>query len=189
MGRVEDAVIYAAKKHNGQVRKIGKIPYIIHPLEVASIIATMTGDEDIIIAGILHDIVEDTDTSADEVRELFGDRVCSIVSSETENKYRDQKAEDTWKKRKEESLKLLSETDDEGVRILWLADKLANLRSMYRNYRDMGDAVWDHFHQKDPMMHKWYFTEVARLVEPDLKDKAAYMEYCWILDRFWGGSK
>ena len=124
MERVEEAIIFATKKHAGQRRKIGNAPYIMHSLEVAQIISTITDDENIIIAGLLHDTVEDTDTTLSEIRDVFGDRVMELVSMETENKYRQDNPGDTWYRRKEESLKVLKESTDYGVKIIWLADKL-----------------------------------------------------------------
>lgn len=185
MGRIEEAIIYATSKHNGQVRKIGKTPYIMHPLEVAQIISTMTEDEDVIIAGLLHDVVEDTNTSQDEIRDKFGERVMHLVESETENKYRDRPAEDTWKQRKKESLDVLCASSDRGISILWLADKLANLRSIYRQHERIGDEVWNFFHQKDPKMHEWYFKSVAEAVARELKNEDAFIEYTDKIKKIW----
>ena len=87
MNKLEEAIIYATLLHQGKARKIKNTPYILHPLEVAEIISTMTDDIDIITAGVLHDVVEDTDGTLPEIRNRFGERVAELVSSETENKY------------------------------------------------------------------------------------------------------
>ena len=129
MNLLEEAIIYSASKHMGQVRKFGDIPYIFHPLEVAQILATMTDDEEIIAAGILHDIVEDTDGSIREIDEKFGKRVAMIVAYETENKYPEEDRSATWLKRKEQSLEKLRSNTDIGVKMLWLADKAATQSS------------------------------------------------------------
>ena len=73
MNKIEEAIIYATVMHQGKVRKLGSIPYILHPLEVAQILATMTDDQDVITAGILHDIVEDTDGTLKEIERNLPD--------------------------------------------------------------------------------------------------------------------
>ena len=118
MNKIEEAILYATVMHQGKVRKMGSIPYILHPLEVAQILATMTDDQDVITAGILHDIVEDTDGTLGEIEKRFGERVAFLVSSESENEYAGESRSESWKRRKEESLKVLGNTDDQGVRIL-----------------------------------------------------------------------
>ena len=127
MNKIEEAIIYATVMHQGKVRKLGSSPYILHPLEVAQILATMTDDQDVITAGILHDIVEDTDGTLKEIEKRFGERVAFLVSSESENEYAGEDCSESWKRRKEESLKVLKNADDLGVRMLWLTDKLDTL--------------------------------------------------------------
>ena len=80
MNKIEEAIIYATVMHQGKVRKLGNIPYILHPLEVAQILSTITDDQDVITAGILHDIVEDTDGTLQEIEKRFGERVALLVS-------------------------------------------------------------------------------------------------------------
>ncbi len=87
MNKLEEAIIYATVMHQGKMRKLGSIPYILHPMEVAQILSTMTDDQDVITAGILHDVVEDTDGTLVEIEKRFGERVAFLVSSESENKY------------------------------------------------------------------------------------------------------
>ena len=82
MNKLEEAIIYATVMHQGKVRKLVNTPFILHPLEVAQILATMTDDQDVITAGILHDIVEDTDGTLTEIEKRFGERVAFLVSSE-----------------------------------------------------------------------------------------------------------
>ena len=89
MNIIEEAIIYATVMHQGKTRKFGGIPYILHPMEVAQILSTMTDDMEIIAAGILHDIVEDTDGTLAEIENRFGKRVAYLVSSESENEYPD----------------------------------------------------------------------------------------------------
>ena len=83
MNLLEEAVVYATIMHQGRVRKFGGRPYILHPMEVAQILSTMTDDMEVIAAGILHDVVEDTDGTLDEIEKRFGERVASLVASRT----------------------------------------------------------------------------------------------------------
>lgn len=183
---VDQAMIFAVKKHAGQVRKFGSTPYILHPMEVASILATMTDDPATIAAGVLHDTIEDTDTSPEEIRELFGARVFALVNSETEDKISDRPAAETWIERKQDSLLALQYTKDIEVRKMWLADKLSNIRSFYREYLQRGDELWLSLNQKDKTKHAWYYRTIAEYCS-DLKDTGAYREFIDLTDRLFGG--
>ena len=179
--RLDDAIEFATKKHTEQTRKRENTPYILHPLEAAAVAAELTKDEDILIAAVLHDTVEDTDTSIDEVRERFGDRVAELVESETENKREDLPPEETWEIRKKESLEHLKNSTDPAVKILWLADKVSNVRTLYRLYQKEGDALWNHFNMKDIKKQAWYYRTVSDLLS-DLDDTLPYQEYKQIVD-------
>ncbi len=188
MNILEEAIIYATTLHEGNVRKLKNTPYILHPLEVAQIIATMTDDQEIMAAGVLHDVVEDTDTTLDTIREKFGDRVAALVASETENKYPGEDKALTWKRRKEESLLVLKNSKDIGVKMLWLSDKLSNIRSLSRLYDERGKALWSSFNQNDPMMQRWYYMTVAQYVEYDLNRTGAYKEFIKQINHLWPGT-
>ena len=188
MNKLEEAIIYATVMHQGKMRKLGSIPYILHPMEVAQILSTMTDDQDVITAGILHDVVEDTDGTLVEIEKRFGERVAFLVSSESENKYEGESRNESWKRRKEESLKVLKNTDDQGVRMLWLADKLANIRSLAGNYSEQGDKVWENFHQHDPEMHHWYYQSIAEQLELTLNKTGAFKEFIKHINFIWPGS-
>ena len=176
MNVLEDAISFAVKCHSGQTRKMSKTPYVLHPLEVASIIATMTDDIEIMAAGVLHDTVEDCGVDPREIKERFGSRVAALVQSETEDKLSLRPPAETWKERKSESLLMLRYTHDTGVKILWLADKLSNIRSFYRAFLKEGDAVWQHTNQKDPLEQAWYYRTILEYLA-DLSDKCAYAEF------------
>ena len=97
MGELLDrAIVYAVKAHEGQFRKGTDIPYILHPLEAAAIVGTMTADEAVIAGAVLHDAVEDTDATVEEIRERFGERVAALVAAESEDKRSDLPAASTW---------------------------------------------------------------------------------------------
>ena len=188
MNMLEEAIIYATVLHQGKVRKIKNSPYILHPLEVAHILSTITDDLEVITAGILHDIVEDTDGTLEEIETRFGKRVAFLVASESENKYPGEDPADTWKKRKEESIEALMNTQDQGVRMLWLADKLSNMRSLAGMYSEMGDEIWKKMHQGDPQMHKWYYSSIAEALELTLNKTGAFKEYIKHINFIWPGT-
>ncbi len=172
----EKAVCFATEKHSGQVRKLCNSPYILHPMEVAAIVGTMTDDKEVLAAAVLHDTVEDTDTTLEEIREHFGKRVALLVMTETEEKREDRPAAETWELRKEETLLILQNTKDIGVKMMWLGDKLSNIRSFRREYEKIGDKVWLALNQKNPVKQCWYYSTIAKyLIE--LSDYAAYKEY------------
>ena len=188
MNVLERAIIYATEKHQGVYRKGRQVPYILHPLEVAQIISTMTDDIEIMAAGILHDVVEDTDGTLEEIREMFGDRVAGLVETETEDKYRNIPAEESWMRRKEESLVVLRNSNDMGVKILWLGDKLANIRSLASGYSEKGEEIWQLFHQHDPELHLWYYRSIAEALEIDLNRTGAYKEFIKHINFIWPGT-
>ncbi len=182
----EQSVAFALKAHEGQTRKNEDTPFILHPCEAASIAATLTCDREILAAVMLHDTVEDTDTTIDEIREVFGDRVMKLVAGETEPAYEDLPREQSWRIRKEISLDELKKTDDIGVKIMWLSDKLANMRAFHRQYLAEGDKLWSKFNQKDKSQQEWYYRTVASLLS-EFSSTAAYKEYAALVDIVFGG--
>ena len=183
---LDDAIYFATQAHAGQMRKMANTPYILHPLEVAVIISTMTDDENVMAAGLLHDTVEDCDVDPKEIKARFGARVAALVQSETEDKLSQRPPADTWMERKEESLLMLRHTKDRDVKILWLGDKLSNIRSFYREWLRQGDQMWQSLHQKDPKMQGWYYRTIAAYLEEELSDTAAYQEYVDLVRRIFG---
>lgn len=186
MSKFNEAVVFAAEKHDGQYRKITNQPYIFHCMEVAQIVSEMTYDEDVMIAALLHDTVEDTKTTLDELEYKFGPKVMRLVSYETEDKRKGQNKSDTWKIRKEESLLELKNCHDEDVKKIWLGDKLSNVRSLYRSYLILGDNLWNSFNEKDPKNHAWYYREVVKNLD-ELKDYAPYKELDELVEKLFGG--
>ena len=182
----ERAVSFAVEAHGGVLRKSDGIPYILHPFEVAVIVGTITPDREVLASALLHDTVEDAGVTVEEIRERFGDRVARLVDSETEDKRRGVPKAETWRIRKEESLAELERSDDTGVKILWLADKLANMRSFFRLKEKYGPALWDQFNQKDPIQQRWYYESVAELTK-ELAPTAAWREYTELISTVFGG--
>ena len=188
MNQLEEAIIYATIMHQGKVRKFRNNPFILHPIEVADILSTMTDDEEVITAGILHDIVEETDGTLEEIEKRFGKRVADLVDSESEHMDAYENRTVSWKRRKEDSLKILKKSQDIGVQMLWLADKLANIRSIAGIYSERGEAVWQSLNERDPAMQHWYYQSVAEIVELQLNKTGAFKEFIKHINFIWPGS-
>lgn len=156
-------------------RKLGKTPYILHPLEVVAIVGSMTNDEDVLAAAVLHDTVEDTPVTMDDILNNFGPEVTKIVAAETEDKRAELPPEDTWMVRKTEFFEKLK-NEDIKAKMVCLGDKLSNMHSFYRSWLVEGDEFWNHFNQKDPKIQAWYYTTAAELLS-ELKDYPAWQEY------------
>lgn len=163
---IQKAAEFATKAHEGALRKGGKLPYIYHPMEVALLVSLMTEDEEVIAAAYLHDVLEDTQVTAQELGQAFGERVLALVQAETEDKSL------TWRERKGNTIYHLKHASRE-VKILTLADKLSNLRATARDYLYMGDRVWDRFNEKRKACHQWY----AKGIMEGLRDMEEYPEY------------
>lgn len=179
MDLVSKAIIFATKAHHGMKRKNSELPFIIHPLEVAIIISTMTNDQEVVAAGLLHDVVEDANISLDEINQEFGSNVCRLVASETEDKRKELPSSSTWQIRKEESLNVLKEAalnNDYDVLKVWLGDKLSNMRSIYQLWTIKGHKLWENFNQKDPCKQAWYYQKIATLTQ-SLCSYRAWKEY------------
>ena len=188
MNKLEEAIIYATILHQGNVRKFTSRPCILHPLEVAQILSTMTEDQDVITAGILHDIVEETDGTLEEIEKRFGKRVADLVSADTENDYPEEDKASTWKRRKEEALRILKNSDDIGIQMLWLADTLANIRSIAGIYSEKEAELWSMLNQSDPAIQLWYYRSVAEIVELRLNKTGAFKEYVKHVNFIWPGT-
>ena len=182
---VSEAIAFSTKAHDGMRRRKSEIPYILHPMEVAAILGTMTDDQEVIAAGLLHDVVEDAGITIEALGEKFGKRVMELVASETENKREDLPPEDTWRIRKEESLEDLRRTDDIGVLMVWMGDKLANMRAIYRDWKVEGNAMWQRFNQKDVSQQAWYYRSIAELTER-ISHTSAWIEYKALTDIVFG---
>ena len=185
MELVSEAIAFAVKAHDGMRRKKSDAPYILHPMEAAVIVGTMTDDQNIIAAAALHDVVEDAGITIEEIEAEFGKRVRELVESETEDKRADLPPESTWHIRKEESLSVLKNTDDIAVLMVWLGDKLANMRSIYRDWKIEGDAMWQRFNQKDVNQQAWYYRSIVKLTER-LCDTSAWLEYKTLTELVFG---
>lgn len=181
----ERAIIFATKAHAGEKRKGTGSPYIVHPIEAAAIASTMTSDPEVLAAAVLHDVLEDTDTTPEELGELFGERILRLVQDETENKRRDLPPESTWRLRKEETITFLREQAGREAKILALADKLSNMRAIYRDLQVLGDELWQRFNEKDKSMHAWMYRSISDALV-DLSEYVVWEEYNWLIEATFG---
>ena len=182
---VSEAIAFSTMAHDGMRRRKSDAPYILHPMEVGVIIGTMTDNQEVIAAGVLHDVVEDAGISMAEIGERFGARVMELVASETENKREELPPEETWHMRKAESLERLRTTDDIEVLMLWIGDKLSNIRTIYRDFLVEGNAIWSKFHQSDIAVQAWYYRSILKYTER-LSDTLAWEEYKTLVERLFG---
>ena len=185
MELVSEAIVFAAKAHDGMRRKKSEAPYILHPMEAAVIVGTMTDDQNLIAAAALHDVVEDAGITLEEIKEKFGRRVWELVRSETEDKREELPPAQTWRIRKEESLAVLKNAEDIAVLMVWLGDKLANMRSIYRDFKVEGVQMWQRFNQKDVNEQAWYYRSIVNLTER-LSDTSAWLEYKTLTELVFG---
>jgi len=164
--RFEDALVYAAKLHAQQVRKGSMVPYIAHLLGVASIVLEYGGDEDEAIAALLHDSIEDQGGNMvrKEIWRRFGERVVAIVDGCTDT---DLQPKPPWRERKEAYIAHIRDVIP-SVRLVSAADKLHNAQTILKDYRSVGDAIWDRFKGgKEGTL--WYYRSLVdefRAVEP-----------------------
>ncbi len=179
---ISKATMFAIAAHSGQFRKDGITPAIIHAMEASVIVSTLTGDQDVMAAALLHDTVEDTDVTAEQLNKMFGDKVSALVAAETEDKHKEMSASESWNLRKKVSIDELKSSTDKNIKILWLGDKLSNMRSFYRSYLEKGKAMWNDFNQKDEKMQEWYYREIADALS-EFKDTAAYTEYIYLMNK------
>ena len=184
MDILEKAISFATDRHKSVVRKGTQVPYIVHPMEAVSIAAGMTNDLEVLAAAALHDVVEDTPTTIDEIEEVFGKRVAALVAFDSEDKMPDIPPSESWEIRKKATIASLQDAPLDA-KIIVLADKLSNIRSINREIINIGDAVWEKFNQKDKKKHEWYYREIANALSMGihkLSEHFAYQEFYWLLD-------
>ncbi len=171
---IRRAAEFAAKAHEGAVRKGSTIPYIVHPRETAVIVSGITSDPEVIAAAFLHDVIEDSPVGYEEIRAAFGERVADLVRGESEDKSK------TWKERKQATIDHMKTASYEE-KLICLGDKVSNLRSMAADQLAQGDSMWLKFREKDKYMHEWYYRGILEQLS-ELKDELAYKEFELLAD-------
>ena len=178
---LDRAIVFAVHAHAGTERRGKGFPYIVHPLEAVEIVATMTRDQELLAAAALHDTVEDTDTTVEQIRAEFGDRIASLVASESDVVLDGLAAEDSWHARKQAAIDRLARASHDAKRVA-LGDKLSNMRAIARDYAEQGDALWTLFHAKDRKDHEWHYRGLAASLS-ELRGTFAYQEFEQLIDQ------
>jgi (p)ppGpp synthase/HD superfamily hydrolase len=185
MDKIQQALAVAFEQHRGQTRKLGGTPYIVHVLDVARILLSELGVcEDVIVGGILHDILEDTHYTAEQLERDFGPAVLDLVLFATEPEKgpqttRQEKAR-TWRTRKTHTIEACATASRDQL-LLLLADKLSNLTSLREELHLRGDAIWSSFNASKEDI-AWYYRTLRTAVENRLQDTRLFLLYTRLLD-------
>jgi len=160
--RIVEAFEFAYTAHKGICRKKSNIPYIVHPIDVASTLMKNNASENTVIAGLLHDVVEDTEIPLSEIRDRFGDEVATLVDGASEpeelRKVEGSKSKN-WHERKNHTIKFISNANHD-MKLLSCADKLANIRDIIRDRDRLGEDVWKMFNAPKNSL-AWYYTSMV----------------------------
>jgi myo-inositol-1(or 4)-monophosphatase len=153
-------------------------------MEAVSIAATISPDQEILAAAALHDTVEDTNVTIEQIRAEFGDRIASLVSSETDVVFEGQSESDSWHDRKQAAIDRLAKVSRDA-KIVAISDKLSNMRAIARDYAMQGDALWNLFHVNDPKEHEWHYRGLADSLR-ELQDTFAFQEFEMLINQVFG---
>lgn len=181
---LDRAIKFAVDAHHNTERRGKGFPYIVHPLEAVEIVATITPDQELLAAAALHDTVEDTDVTVEQIRAEFGDRIAELVHAESDQFTEGVSEEDSWHARKQAAIDRLAAASHDA-KIVAMGDKLSNMRAIWRDYQMKGDALWSIFHVKDKASHEWHYRGLAASLS-ELSDTFAYKEFVRLLDEVFG---
>lgn len=181
---LDRAIIFAVRAHAGTERRGKGFPYIVHPMEAVEIVATMTSDQELLAAAALHDTVEDTYVTIEQIRTEFGERVASFVAVESDEPHQRRDSVENWRARKQAAIDRIASASHDA-KIVALGDKLSNMRAIARDYAQQGDALWDLFHAKDPKDHEWHYRGLADALS-ELCDTVAYKEFEELINQVFG---
>ena len=182
---LDRAIVFAVKAHAGTERRGKGFPYIVHPMEAVEIVSTMTTDQELLAAAALHDTVEDTPVTVEQIRAEFGDRVAELVSSESDTFEDGVSEEDSWHSRKQAAIDRLAKASHDA-KIVALGDKLSNMRAIARDYSLKGDELWKLFHAKNRSDHEWHYRGLAESLS-ELSDTFAYKEFVQLINQVFDG--
>ncbi len=172
---IQKAIDTSAKLHNKQMRKTGRLPYIVHPYSVGAILSNYTEDEDVIVAGFMHDTLEDVEGyEVSDLRKDFGNKVTNIVLYVTEDKKpsdSDEKAKRTWMYRKTKYIESLKRSTNQNVLLVACADKIHNLQAFIEAYEAEGENMWKTFNAPKPKSTStmWFHNELLKVFKKNLK--------------------
>lgn len=175
----DKALAMAFKAHKNQKRKGTDIPYIVHPIEVAVILSSNGENKDLINAALLHDTLEDTALTYEDILDNFGKMTADLVLSASEpyksgrTALTKEEEVNSWQERKKHTIEYLK-TADRDTKLLVCADKLSNIRSIVNDFNMIGNKVWDRFNApKEKQL--WYYQGIAESLK-DLQGIKMYEE-------------
>ena len=175
MQRLDYAILFATKAHDGQRRKTDNVAMIFHPFTVGMLLQRTGMSEDTVIAGILHDVVEDTKYTIEDIENIFGKNVRNIVEEVTENKALE------WKERKKEAIEKIRNASFEG-KMVECADKINNLETLYDLIEEKREEVWKSFNEPYTEQ-KWYYTEMYKAVIENVEYNDFFKRYKNVLNK------
>jgi myo-inositol-1(or 4)-monophosphatase len=183
---LDKAIVFAVNAHHNTERRGKGFPYIVHPLEAVEIVATITPDQELLAAAALHDTIEDTDVTVEDLRREFGDRIAALVHAESDQFTEGVSEEDSWHDRKQAAIDRLRNAPHEA-KIVAMGDKLSNMRAIARDYAVKGDELWKIFHAKNKSDHEWHYRGLADSLK-ELSDTFAYKEFMTLIDQVFGST-
>ena len=166
MSIVSKALVFATEHHQHQHRKGTKIPYMAHLLNVCKLVAENDCSDEVLAAALLHDVVEDTEVTIEQVEATFGKHVAEIVRGATELDKLEKKAiekESSWLARKEHTIHFLQYEANTDQLLVSGADKLDNLRSIVYDHKKIGEKLWTRFNASKEQT-AWYYTSIATIL-------------------------
>ena len=182
---LDRAIIFAVQAHHNTERRGKGFPYIVHPMEAVEIVASITPDQELLAAAALHDTIEDTDVTVEQLRAEFGDRIANLVHAESDQLNGKvftggENEEETWHQRKQAAIDRLAAAPHDA-KIVAMGDKLSNMRAIWRDYQTKGDDLWNIFHVKDKASHEWHYRGLAASLS-ELSNTFAYQEFVRLID-------
>lgn len=179
---LDKAMHFAIDAHRNVERKGKGFPYIVHPMEAVEIVASITADQELLAAAALHDVIEDTNVTVDQLRAEFGNRIADIVAAESDNMNEGITENSSWHERKTAALKHLQHAPYD-VKVVAMGDKLSNMRAIARDYEVIGDKLWERFHAPNGKAdHAWRYHALAEALA-DLDGTFAYREFIALLKK------
>lgn len=152
------AILFATQAHQGQKRKGSGLDYICHPLEVLQILTQCGAALPVLIAGVLHDTIEDTPVTAQQIHDTFGPKVTDLVLHHSEDKGK------TWKERKTAAIRE-AQIGTPECKLLIAADKVSNLRSTAAAHQQLGESLWQRFNANREEIQWYYHSMLDALQE------------------------
>ena len=183
---LDRAIVFAVKAHHNTERRGKGFPYIVHPMEAIEIVSTITSDQELLAAAALHDTIEDTDVTVENIRREFGDRIADLVHAESDRFTEGVSEEDSWHERKQAAIERLAAAPHDA-KIVAMGDKLSNMRAIWRDYQSKGDELWKIFHVTDKASHEWHYRGLAVSLS-ELSDTFAYKEFIRLIEDVFGSS-